>query len=58
MPVKVAKRRGRWRIVEPDGRIAKTNKGRARDGGGHSSKAGAQAQAAAINRSLRKRGKI
>lgn len=49
MPVKVSKRRGRFRIVEGSGRIAKTKRGNAVDGGGHSSKAKAVRQANAIN---------
>ena len=49
MPVKVAKRRGKWRVVEPSGRIAKTPKGNARDGGGHKTKQSAVRQVRAIN---------
>lgn len=53
MPVKVYKRRGKYRVVEAaNGRIAKTRKGNARDGGGHRSKSKAEAQARAINASL------
>lgn len=52
MPVKVAKRKGKYRLVEPSGRIAKTPKGRARDGGGHASKEKAQRQQRAINRNI------
>ena len=55
MPVHVEKRKGRWRVVEPSGRIAKTSKGKARDGGGHASKAKATRQVRAINSSLRGR---
>lgn len=41
MPVKVAKRGGKYRLVEADsGNIAKTSKGNAMDGG--TSKAGSQ----------------
>jgi len=50
MPVKVAKRGGKFRVVEPSGRIAKTSTGKARDGGGHASRAAAQRQANAMNR--------
>lgn len=49
MPVKVVKRGGKYRVVEPSGKIAKTDKGKARDGGGHASKAKAEAQARAMN---------
>lgn len=49
MPVHVEKRGGKYRIIEPSGRIAKTSKGNSRDGGGHSSKAAAEKQARAIN---------
>jgi hypothetical protein len=56
MPVIVRKRRGKYRVVEKDnGRIAKTDKGNSRDGGGHIDKAKAQRQARAINSSLRRR---
>jgi len=58
MPVKVSKRRGKFRIVEADtGRIVKTSKGRARDGGGHKDRERAQRQATAINTSLAKKRK-
>ena len=49
MPVHVEKRGKRYRVVEPGGKIAKTSKGNPRDGGGHASKAKANAQARAIN---------
>ena len=55
MPVKVVKRGKRWRVVEGNGKIATTSQGNARDGGGHTSKAGADAQARAINASLRRK---
>ncbi len=58
MPVRVIKRKEKWRLVEPDGKIAKTPKGTARDGGGHTDQAKAKSQARAINRSLSKAGKI
>ena len=51
MPVSVKRLRGKYRIVEPGGKIAKTNKGHARDGGGHASKQKAMRQQRAINRS-------
>lgn len=49
MPVRVEKRGDKFRLVEPSGKIAKTDKGTPRDGGGHESKAKALAQARAIN---------
>lgn len=49
MPVKVAKRGNKYRIVGPGGGIEKTKNGKPRDGGGHASKAAAQKQANAIN---------
>ena len=49
MPVKVVKRGDLFRVVEADGKIAKTENNKARDGGGHKSKAKAEAQARAIN---------
>lgn len=50
MPVCVRKRDGKYRIVEcSTGRIAKGSRGKARDGGGHRSKASAARQASAIN---------
>jgi hypothetical protein len=49
MPVRAVKRGDKWRVVEPSGRIAKTSTGKARDGGGHSSKAKATSQVRAIN---------
>lgn len=53
MPVKVRKRRGKYRIVEASNdRISKSKHGKARDGGGHRTKKKAQAQARAINASL------
>lgn len=53
MPVKVVKRDEKFRVVEAStGRIAKTSKGNARDGGGHTTKTKAEAQARAINRNL------
>lgn len=50
MPVKVAKRGEKYRIVEAStGKLARTKKGAAVDGGGHKSKEKAQKQARAIN---------
>ena len=49
MPVKAVKRGPKWRVVEADGKIAKTPQGNSRDGGGHDSEAKAKRQASAIN---------
>lgn len=50
MPVTVAKRGTKFRVVEGrGGKIVKNRAGTAVDGGGHSSKARASAQARAIN---------
>lgn len=57
MPVKVKKINGKFRIVEPSGKIARNEKGTAIDGGGHSNRSEAQAQARAINASIARRGK-
>ena len=57
MPVKVRKRNGKYRIVEPNDRIAKTSKGNARDGGGHRSRAKAERQMRAINAALSRKKK-
>lgn len=58
MPVMVRKQGGKFRVVEKGGNVATNAKGTPVDGGGHATKAQAMAQAAAINSSLRKRGKI
>jgi len=50
MPVSVAKRKGKYRILEPGGKIAKSKNGNPADGGGHSTKDKADRQAKAINR--------
>lgn len=53
MPVTTRKRGKKYRIVESaTGRIAKTPKGNARDGGGHSSRTKALRQVRAINQNL------
>ena len=49
MPVHVEKHGDKYRIVEQSGRIATTDKGNARDGGGHTSERDAYAQARYIN---------
>jgi len=59
MPVSVRKSGKLWRVVESStGAITKSSNGKAKDGGGHSSKAKASAQARAINAGLKKAGKI
>ncbi len=55
MPVTTRKRGGKFRVVEPSGRIAKTKTGKAVDGGGHASKAKAGRQARAINDGSKKK---
>jgi hypothetical protein len=55
MPLKAVKRGNKYRLVEPDGRIAKNQAGKAIDGGGKATKAAAQRQITAIN--ISKRGK-
>ena len=53
MPVKVRKRNGSYRLVEPSGRIARTAKGHAMDGNKHGlDKDKAERQARAINKAL------
>lgn len=52
MPVTVAKQGGKFRVVEPSGKVAKNTAGTSVDGGGHGSKNQAQAQARAINASI------
>lgn len=45
MPISVKKIKDKFRLVEPDGSIAKNKKGTAIDGGGHSSRSDASKQA-------------
>lgn len=52
MPVHCSLIGGKYRIVEPSGKIAKGSKGNPRDGGGHASKAACNRQASVINRSI------
>lgn len=54
MPVSVARRNGKYRLLEPDGSIATTPQGNPRDGGGHPTRNMAGRQARAINSSLAK----
>lgn len=56
MPARVVKRGDKWRVVEPDGSLI-TRGGSAVDGGGHSSREKALAQAAAINAPRSAKGK-
>lgn len=58
MPVKVARRGDKFRVVEEDGTIATGAKGAPRDGGGHKSRAKAERQASAINAAPRKSGAV
>lgn len=52
MPVSVRRINSKYRIVEPGGDIATTPQGHARDGGGHPSRAQAEAQMRAMNASI------
>ncbi len=52
MPVSVAERDGKFRIVGPDGKIEVTPEGHARDGGGHATHEEAARQQRAINMHL------
>lgn len=53
MPVTTKRRGNKTRVIEKaTGRIARNKAGTPVDGGGHSSKAEAQSQARAINRSV------
>ena len=54
MPAKVAKKNGKFRVVEPSGRLVRSKKGaKPVDGGGFSSRISAQKQVNAINRGLK-----
>ena len=57
MPVHVGRKKGKYRILEHDGSIATTDRGNARDGGGHGTYEQALRQARAINMHLRDSGK-
>ena len=54
MPVTVKKVRDKFRLIEPNGNVAKNASGTAIDGGGHKTKTKAQRQAAAVNSKERK----
>ena len=59
MPVVVRKQGNKFRVVEDSsGKVAKTAGGGTADGGGHATRAQAESQARAINRSLSRAGKI
>jgi len=49
MPAKVQKRKGKYRVVEPGGKLVRNNAGTPVDGGGHASKEKARQQASAVN---------
>jgi hypothetical protein len=49
MPVSCQKIKGKWRVTDPDGSIAKNDAGTAVDGGGHDTESRCTAQARAIN---------
>jgi hypothetical protein len=53
MPVRVVKRAGKYRLVEPSGRIAKTHLGHAVDGGGGKNRSARDRQAGYINEAQR-----
>lgn len=58
MPVKAEKRGRKFRVIESDtGKIARNFGGTALDGGGHTTKKKATAQARAVNRRERSRRK-
>lgn len=54
MPMRVGKRRGMFRLLEPGGKIATNNAGTAIDGGGAKTKGPIDRQLVAINMSKRK----
>ena len=56
MPVKIAKKGNKFRLVESStGRIAKNQGGTAIDGGGRASKAALEPQRKAVNASLQRK---
>lgn len=57
MPYSVKKRGEKYRLLDQNGRIAKTKNGKAMDGGGKKSKAAVERQMTAINISEAGRGK-
>jgi hypothetical protein len=48
MPISIKRIGKRYRLVEPDGTIAKNDNGKAIDGGGHNTKERAESQRRAI----------
>lgn len=57
MPFRVKQIGGLYRIIGPNGKIAKTKNGAERDGGGHEIPREAHQQAAAMNEGEKKSGK-
>ena len=49
MPATVKEKAGKWRVVEPNGRLVRNKSGTPIDGGGHSSRLKAMKQARAVN---------
>lgn len=59
MPVKVAKRGNKYRVIEAHtGNLARNKSGGVVDGGGFKTKEKAQRQVRAINANMHKKGKI
>lgn len=58
MPVHSRKIKGKWRLVEASGTIAKNKAGTAMDGGGHATLEGSNKQAQAVNIHMHEEGKI
>lgn len=50
MPVSVEKQGDKYRVIEPNGKVAKNRAGTPVDGGGHETRLMAVAQARAINK--------
>jgi hypothetical protein len=49
MPTHVERRDGKFRVVDPDGKVTDNNSGTSVDGGGHATRQEAEAQSRAIN---------
>lgn len=49
MPATVKKQAGKYRVVEPNGRLVRNKAGTPVDGGGHTTESAAKQQARAIN---------
>lgn len=56
MPARAVKRKGKWRVVEPDGKLVRNEAGTPVDGGGHDSEALAKRQATAVNMPRKRKG--